>query len=60
MYYWLVIKYLKKENFDLLFNLIDSNNTGKIGKDEFRKAASDYELNLSDRDIEIMINYSSS
>jgi Ca2+-binding EF-hand superfamily protein len=34
--------YTQRENFDLLFTLIDTSNSGRIGKEELRRANAKY------------------
>ncbi|CAD8125754.1 unnamed protein product [Paramecium sonneborni] len=48
------------ENFEMIFQIMDTTNSGKISKDELKKQSDFWGLQLSERDIEIMINYSGS
>ncbi|CAD8162149.1 unnamed protein product (macronuclear) [Paramecium tetraurelia] len=48
------------ENFEMIFQIMDTTNSGKISKDELKKQSEFWGLQLSERDIEIMITYSGS
>ncbi|CAD8126239.1 unnamed protein product [Paramecium sonneborni] len=48
------------ENFEMIFQIMDTTDSGKLSKDELKKQSDFWGLQLSERDIEIMINYSGS
>lgn len=50
---------MKKEHFDLVFEKIDEDRSGKISKRELEQYNKEYDLNLSRNDIELMINFAS-
>ncbi|KAM3128363.1 hypothetical protein pb186bvf_019553 [Paramecium bursaria] len=49
--------YQRKENFDLMFSLLDSSKSGKITKDELKRQSELWGLQLNDRDLDIMIKW---